>query len=104
MVRGLRCTALFRKFVCTVLCLKHNINPFCPPAVNYDVSMAKNLLLLAVSQEEQQEWVGRLVKKIPKKPPAPEHFARSSPRVSMKVQPSQSMRRPSRQLPPSKNR
>uniref|UniRef100_A0A8C7VS45 Rho-associated protein kinase 2 n=1 Tax=Oncorhynchus mykiss TaxID=8022 RepID=A0A8C7VS45_ONCMY len=72
--------------------------------VNYDVSTAKNLLLLAVSQEEQQKWVGRLVKKIPKKPPAPEHFSRSSPRSSMKVQPSQSMRRPSRQLPPSKSR
>ena len=72
--------------------------------VNYDVSTAKNLLLLAVSQEEQQKWVSRLVKKIPKKPPATEHFARSSPRASMKVQPSQSMRRPSRQLPPSKSR
>lgn len=85
--------------------IKHNTNPsLCPTVVNYDVSTAKNLLLLAVSQEEQQKWVGRLVKKIPKKPPAPEHFARSSPRSSMKVQPSQSMRRPSRQLPPSKSR
>uniref|UniRef100_A0A3Q1EUR7 Rho-associated protein kinase n=1 Tax=Acanthochromis polyacanthus TaxID=80966 RepID=A0A3Q1EUR7_9TELE len=72
--------------------------------LNYDVSTAKNLLLLAVSQEEQQKWVSRLVKKIPKKPPPPEHFARSSPRASMKVQPSQSMRRPSRQLPTSKSR
>lgn len=78
-----------------------------PQPVNYDVSTAKNLLLLAISQEEQQKWVSRLVKKIPKKPPAPaapEHFARSSPRASMKVQPSQSMRRPSRQLPTSKSR
>uniref|UniRef100_A0A8C4I7T8 Rho-associated protein kinase n=1 Tax=Dicentrarchus labrax TaxID=13489 RepID=A0A8C4I7T8_DICLA len=72
--------------------------------LNYDVSTAKNLLLLAISQEEQQKWVSRLVKKIPKKPPPPEHFARSSPRASMKVQPSQSMRRPSRQLPTSKSR
>uniref|UniRef100_A0A8C9YHN0 Rho-associated protein kinase 2 n=1 Tax=Sander lucioperca TaxID=283035 RepID=A0A8C9YHN0_SANLU len=72
--------------------------------LNYDVSSAKNLLLLAVSQEEQQKWVNRLVKKIPKKPPPPEQFARSSPRASMKVQPSQSMRRPSRQLPTSKSR
>uniref|UniRef100_A0AAX7UKY3 Rho-associated protein kinase 2 n=1 Tax=Astatotilapia calliptera TaxID=8154 RepID=A0AAX7UKY3_ASTCA len=72
--------------------------------LNYDISTAKNLLLLAVSQEEQQKWVSRLVKKIPKKPPHPEQFARSSPRTSMKVQPSQSMRRPSRQLPTSKSR
>uniref|UniRef100_A0A674B1T7 Rho-associated protein kinase 2 n=1 Tax=Salmo trutta TaxID=8032 RepID=A0A674B1T7_SALTR len=93
---------------CHIKCHKDHMDKkeeiIAPCKVNYDVSMAKNLLLLAVSQEEQQEWVGRLVKKIPKKPPAPEHFARSSPRVSMKVQPSQSMRRPSRQLPPSKNR
>ncbi|CAB1439868.1 unnamed protein product [Pleuronectes platessa] len=74
-----------------------------PLLSNYDVSTAKNLLLLAVTQEEQQKWVSRLVKKIPKKPPPPEHFARSSPRASMKVQPSQSMRRPSRQLPTSKS-
>lgn len=74
------------------------------PQVNYDVSTAKNLLLLAASQEEQQKWVSRLVKKIPKKPPPAEHFARSSPRASMKVQTSQSMRRPSRQLPTSKSR
>uniref|UniRef100_A0A8C8JJR8 non-specific serine/threonine protein kinase n=1 Tax=Oncorhynchus tshawytscha TaxID=74940 RepID=A0A8C8JJR8_ONCTS len=93
---------------CHIKCHKDHMDKkeeiIAPCKVNYDVSMAKNLLLLAVSQEEQQEWVGRLVKKITKKPPAPDHFARSSPRVSMKVQPSQSMRRPSRQLPPSKNR
>lgn len=75
-----------------------------PLPVNYDVSTAKNLLLLAISQEQQQKWVSRLVKKIPKKPPPPEHFARSSPRTTMKVQPSQSMRRPSRQLPTGKSR
>lgn len=68
------------------------------------MSTAKNLLLLAVSQEEQQKWVSRLVKKIPKKPLAQEQFARSSPRTTMKVQASQSMRRPSRQLPNSKSR
>lgn len=72
--------------------------------MNYDVSTAKNLLLLAASQEEQQRWVSRLVKKIPKKPPPAESLLRSSPRTSMKVQPSQSMRRPSRQLPTSKSR
>ena len=74
------------------------------PTVYYDISTAKNLLLLANSTEEQQKWVSRLVKKIPKKPPAPDPFARSSPRTSMKVQPNQSIRRPSRQLPPNKPR
>ncbi|XP_046874244.1 rho-associated protein kinase 2 isoform X2 [Hypomesus transpacificus] len=93
---------------CHIKCHKDHMDKkeevIAPCRVNYDVSTAKNLLLLAISQEEQQKWVGRLVKRIPKKPPAPEHFARSSPRASMKVQPSQSMRRPSRQLPPSKSR
>uniref|UniRef100_A0A4W6FBZ2 Rho-associated protein kinase 2 n=1 Tax=Lates calcarifer TaxID=8187 RepID=A0A4W6FBZ2_LATCA len=91
---------------CHIKCHKDHMDKkeeiIAPCKVNYDVSTAKNLLLLAVSQEEQQKWVSRLVKKIPKKPPPPEHFARSSPRASMKVQPSQSMRRPSRQLPTSK--
>uniref|UniRef100_A0A665W546 Rho-associated protein kinase n=1 Tax=Echeneis naucrates TaxID=173247 RepID=A0A665W546_ECHNA len=93
---------------CHIKCHKDHMDKkeeiIAPCKVNYDVSTAKNLLLLAVSQEEQQKWVSRLVKKIPKKPPPPEHFARSSPRTSMKVQPSQSMRRPSRQLPTSKSR
>uniref|UniRef100_A0A8D3D950 Rho-associated protein kinase 2 n=1 Tax=Scophthalmus maximus TaxID=52904 RepID=A0A8D3D950_SCOMX len=93
---------------CHIKCHKDHMDKkeeiIAPCKVNYDVSTAKNLLLLAMSQEEQQKWVSRLVKKIPKKPPPPEHFARSSPRASMKVQPSQSLRRPSRQLPPSKTR
>ncbi|KAI3367945.1 hypothetical protein L3Q82_026776 [Scortum barcoo] len=92
---------------CHIKCHKDHMDKkeeiIAPCKVNYDVSSAKNLLLLAVSQEEQQKWVSRLVKKIPKKPPPPEQFARSSPRASMKVQPSQSMRRPSRQLPTSKS-
>ncbi|XP_059208808.1 rho-associated protein kinase 2 isoform X1 [Centropristis striata] len=89
---------------CHIKCHKDHMDKkeeiIAPCKVNYD---AKNLLLLAVSQEDQQKWVNRLVKKIPKKPPPAEHFARSSPRASMKVQPSQSMRRPSRQLPTSKS-
>ncbi|XP_068573792.1 rho-associated protein kinase 2 isoform X2 [Cebidichthys violaceus] len=93
---------------CHIKCHKDHMDKkeeiIAPCKVNYDVSSAKNLLLLAVSQEEQQKWVSRLVKKIPKKPLPPEQFARSSPRASMKVQPSQSMRRPSRQLPTSKSR
>ncbi|TMS21422.1 Rho-associated protein kinase 2 [Larimichthys crocea] len=92
---------------CHIKCHKDHMDKkeeiIAPCKVNYDVSTAKNLLLLAISQEEQQKWVSRLVKKIPKKPPPPEHFARSSPRASMKVQPSQSLRRPSRQLPTSKS-
>ncbi|XP_029114113.1 rho-associated protein kinase 2 isoform X2 [Scleropages formosus] len=91
---------------CHIKCHKDHMDKkeevIAPCRVNYDVSTAKNLLVLAQSQEEQQKWVSRLVKKIPKKPPAPEHFARSSPRASMKVQSSQSMRRPSRQMPPNK--
>uniref|UniRef100_A0A8C8DU79 Rho-associated protein kinase 2 n=1 Tax=Oryzias sinensis TaxID=183150 RepID=A0A8C8DU79_9TELE len=93
---------------CHIKCHKDHMDKkeeiIAPCKVNYDVSAAKNLLLLAASQEEQQKWVSRLVKKIPKKPPPTEHFARSSPRASMKVQPSQSMRRPSRQLPTAKSR
>uniref|UniRef100_A0A669CIW0 Rho-associated protein kinase 2 n=1 Tax=Oreochromis niloticus TaxID=8128 RepID=A0A669CIW0_ORENI len=93
---------------CHIKCHKDHMDKkeeiIAPCKVNYDISTAKNLLLLAVSQEEQQKWVSRLVKKIPKKPPHPDQFARSSPRTSMKVQPSQSMRRPSRQLPTSKSR
>uniref|UniRef100_A0A674N028 non-specific serine/threonine protein kinase n=1 Tax=Takifugu rubripes TaxID=31033 RepID=A0A674N028_TAKRU len=93
---------------CHIKCHKDHMDKkediIAPCKVNYDVSTAKNLLLLAVSQEEQQKWVSRLVKKIPKKPPPAETFLRSSPRTSMKVQPSQSMRRPSRQLPTSKSR
>ncbi|XP_054652801.1 rho-associated protein kinase 2 isoform X2 [Dunckerocampus dactyliophorus] len=92
---------------CHIKCHKDHMDKkeeiIAPCKVNYDVSTAKNLLLLATSQEEQKKWVSRLVKKIPKKPPPPENFARSSPRASMKVQPSQSMRRPSRQLPTSKS-
>ncbi|XP_015271898.1 PREDICTED: rho-associated protein kinase 2 [Gekko japonicus] len=93
---------------CHIKCHKDHMDKkeeiIAPCKVNYDVSTAKNLLLLANSTEEQQKWVSRLVKKIPKKPPAPDPFARSSPRTSMKVQPNQSIRRPSRQLPPNKPR
>ncbi|XP_069661892.1 rho-associated protein kinase 2 isoform X1 [Haliaeetus albicilla] len=93
---------------CHIKCHKDHMDKkeeiIAPCKVYYDISTAKNLLLLASSTEEQQKWVSRLVKKIPKKPPAPDPFARSSPRTSMKVQPNQSIRRPSRQLPPNKPR
>ncbi|XP_044273939.1 rho-associated protein kinase 2 isoform X2 [Varanus komodoensis] len=91
---------------CHIKCHKDHMDKkeeiIAPCKVNYDISTAKNLLLLATSTEEQQKWVSRLGKKIPKKPPAPDPFARSSPRTSMKVQPNQSIRRPSKQLPPNK--
>ncbi|XP_070588968.1 rho-associated protein kinase 2 isoform X2 [Erythrolamprus reginae] len=91
---------------CHIKCHKDHMDKkeeiIAPCKVNYDISTAKNLLLLATSTEEQQKWVNRLGKKIPKKPPAPDPFARSSPRTSMKVQQSQSLRRPSKQLPPNK--
>ncbi|XP_047668871.1 rho-associated protein kinase 2 isoform X5 [Tachysurus fulvidraco] len=87
---------------CHIKCHKDHMDKkeevIAPCKVNYDVSTAKNLLLLASSQEEQQKWVSRLVKKIPKKPPGPECSHRSSPRIPVKVQASQSMRRTSRQL------
>ncbi|XP_068089366.1 rho-associated protein kinase 2 [Hyperolius riggenbachi] len=93
---------------CHIKCHKDHMDKkedmIAPCKVNYDISTAKNLLLLANSTEEQQKWVSRLVKKIPKKPPAPDPFARSSPRTSMKVQANPSIRRPSRQLPPNKPR
>lgn len=91
---------------CHIKCHKDHMDKkeeiVAPCKVNYDVSTAKNLLLLALSQEDQQKWVSRLMKKIPKKPPAPDAPHRSSPRAPVKVQSSQSMRRPSRQIPSGK--
>lgn len=67
-------------------------------AVNYDISTAKELLLLTNSQEEQQRWVSHLLKRIPRKhpttsPPAITHNSpgdatpRSSPRLSPRPSP-----------------
>ncbi|KAJ3606735.1 hypothetical protein NHX12_026254 [Muraenolepis orangiensis] len=62
-----------------------------PCKVNYDMSSAKELILLAGSQRDQQRWVGRLLKRVPRKhPPAsganqptpPEAVVRSSSRLS----------------------
>ncbi|XP_068432989.1 rho-associated protein kinase 2-like isoform X2 [Clinocottus analis] len=69
-----------------------------PCKVNYDMSTAKELLLLTNSQEEQQRWVSHLLKRIPRKHPTmsppsavqnnlPEATARSSPRVSPRPSP-----------------
>uniref|UniRef100_A0A668A6F3 Rho-associated protein kinase 2 n=1 Tax=Myripristis murdjan TaxID=586833 RepID=A0A668A6F3_9TELE len=55
-----------------------------PCKVNYDMSTAKDMLLLANSQEEQQRWVSRLLK--PQALP-PEPTPRSSPRLSPRNSP-----------------
>ncbi|XP_053192423.1 rho-associated protein kinase 2-like isoform X2 [Scomber japonicus] len=89
-----------------------------PCRVNYDMSTAKDLLLLTSSQEEQQRWVSHLLKRIPRKHPTmshpsaaqsqlPEATLRSSPRPSprgsphlshrgaIKMQPSSRQQQPS---------
>ncbi|XP_026174377.1 rho-associated protein kinase 2-like isoform X2 [Mastacembelus armatus] len=67
-----------------------------PCRVNYDMSTAKDLLLLTNSQEEQQRWVSHLLKRIPRKPPtSPPSAAQnnlsdsscSSPRISPRPSP-----------------
>ena len=60
--------------------------------VNYDVTSARDMLLLALSQDEQKKWIGHLGKKIPKTPPST--FSRSSPRtISTRSVANQSFRR-----------
>jgi len=49
-----------------------------PCKVNYDPNSAKELLLLANSAEEQQQWVNKLRKKIEKSGYAANQDARSS--------------------------
>uniref|UniRef100_A0A8C3AP71 non-specific serine/threonine protein kinase n=1 Tax=Cyclopterus lumpus TaxID=8103 RepID=A0A8C3AP71_CYCLU len=69
-----------------------------PCKVNYDMSTAKELLLLTNSQEEQRRWVSHLLKRIPRKHPTmsppsaaqsnlPEATVRSSPRGSPRPSP-----------------
>lgn len=95
---------------CRIKCHKDHIDlkeeVLAPCRVNYDMSTAKELLLLANSTEEQQKWVSRLVRRVPRKPiahslsiatasppseaspaslspqPSPHLSARSSPRLS----------------------
>ncbi|XP_035419909.1 rho-associated protein kinase 1 isoform X1 [Cygnus atratus] len=50
-----------------------------PCKVSYDVTSARDMLLLASCQDEQKKWVTHLVKKIPKNPPST--FVRASPRT-----------------------
>ncbi|KAM4713160.1 rho-associated protein kinase 2-like isoform 2-T4 [Anableps anableps] len=56
-----------------------------PCKVNYDLSTAKELLLLTGSQTEQQRWVNHLLKRIPRKNPtlSPPLAARNSPDESL---------------------
>uniref|UniRef100_A0A3P8X5J3 non-specific serine/threonine protein kinase n=2 Tax=Cynoglossus semilaevis TaxID=244447 RepID=A0A3P8X5J3_CYNSE len=93
-----------------------------PCKVNYDISTAKELLLLTNSQAEQQRWVSHLLKRIPKKQQTmspisaaqnspPDATSRSSPRLSPRPSPRNSPRlsahrgaikmQPSRSQPPS---
>uniref|UniRef100_A0A8C2EBL0 non-specific serine/threonine protein kinase n=1 Tax=Cyprinus carpio TaxID=7962 RepID=A0A8C2EBL0_CYPCA len=95
---------------CRIKCHKDHIDlkeeVLAPCRVNYDMSTAKELLLLANSTEEQQKWVSRLLKRVPRKPiahsssiaiasspseasptglspqPSPHLSARSSPSIS----------------------
>uniref|UniRef100_A0A3B4A0F4 Rho-associated protein kinase 1 n=1 Tax=Periophthalmus magnuspinnatus TaxID=409849 RepID=A0A3B4A0F4_9GOBI len=66
---------------CHVKCHKDHLDKkeevITPCKVNYDVTSARDMLLLALTQDEQKKWIGHLGKKIPKTPPT---FSRSSPR------------------------
>uniref|UniRef100_A0A8C7W7Q2 non-specific serine/threonine protein kinase n=1 Tax=Oncorhynchus mykiss TaxID=8022 RepID=A0A8C7W7Q2_ONCMY len=63
-----------------------------PCKVNYDVTSARDMLLLALTQDEQKKWIGHLGKKIPKTPPS--SFLRASPRtMSTRPAPNQSFRK-----------
>ncbi|XP_051732135.1 rho-associated protein kinase 2-like isoform X2 [Ctenopharyngodon idella] len=57
---------------CRVKCHKDHIDRkeevLAPCRVNYDMSTAKELLLLANSTEDQKKWVSRLLKRVPRKP------------------------------------
>ncbi|KAJ8272953.1 hypothetical protein GJAV_G00095440 [Gymnothorax javanicus] len=68
---------------CHVKCHKDHLDKkedvIAPCKVNYDVTSARDMLLLALSQDEQKKWIGHLGKKIPKTPPST--FTRASPRT-----------------------
>uniref|UniRef100_A0A673M641 non-specific serine/threonine protein kinase n=1 Tax=Sinocyclocheilus rhinocerous TaxID=307959 RepID=A0A673M641_9TELE len=81
---------------CHVKCHKDHLDKkedvIAPCKVNYDVTSARDMLLLALSQDEQKKWIGHLGKKIPKTPPST--FARASPRtMSTRSVANQSFRR-----------
>ncbi|XP_074755215.1 rho-associated protein kinase 1 isoform X1 [Athene noctua] len=68
---------------CHVKCHRDHLDKkeelIAPCKVSYDVTSARDMLLLASCQDEQKKWVTHLVKKIPKTPPST--FVRASPRT-----------------------
>ncbi|CAF98420.1 unnamed protein product, partial [Tetraodon nigroviridis] len=81
---------------CHVKCHKDHLDKkedvIAPCKVNYDVTSARDMLLLALTQDEQKKWIGHLGKKIPKTPPTT--FSRASPRaMSTRTGPNQSFRK-----------
>ncbi|NP_001186377.2 rho-associated protein kinase 1 [Gallus gallus] len=68
---------------CHVKCHRDHLDKkeelIAPCKVSYDVTSARDMLLLASCQDEQKKWVTHLVKKIPKNPPSA--FVRASPRT-----------------------
>ncbi|KAF4088654.1 hypothetical protein AMELA_G00057220 [Ameiurus melas] len=81
---------------CHVKCHKDHLDKkedvIAPCKVNYDVTSARDMLLLALTQDEQKKWIGHLGKKIPKTPPST--FSRASPRaMSTRSVANQSFRR-----------
>uniref|UniRef100_A0A8C2BG67 Rho-associated protein kinase 1 n=1 Tax=Cyprinus carpio TaxID=7962 RepID=A0A8C2BG67_CYPCA len=87
---------------CHVKCHKDHLDKkedvIAPCKVNYDVTSARDMLLLALSQDEQKKWIGHLGKKIPKTPPST--FARASPRtMSTRSVANQSFRKNPKNMP-----
>ncbi|XP_037644181.1 rho-associated protein kinase 1-like [Sebastes umbrosus] len=81
---------------CHVKCHKDHLDKkedvIAPCKINYDVTSARDMLLLALTQDEQKKWIGHLGKKIPKTPPST--FSRASPRsMSTRSGPNQSFRK-----------
>ncbi|XP_044537228.1 rho-associated protein kinase 1-like [Gracilinanus agilis] len=65
---------------CHVKCHKDHLDKkdfISPCEVSYDVTSARDMLLLACSQDEQKKWVTHLIKKISKNPPS--SFVHASP-------------------------
>ncbi|XP_062850624.1 rho-associated protein kinase 1 isoform X2 [Trichomycterus rosablanca] len=86
---------------CHVKCHKDHLDRkedvIAPCKVNYDVTSARDMLLLALTQDEQKKWIGHLGKKIPKTPPT--SFSRASPRtLSTRSVANQSFRRNPRNI------
>uniref|UniRef100_A0A8C2IJP6 Rho-associated protein kinase 1 n=1 Tax=Cyprinus carpio TaxID=7962 RepID=A0A8C2IJP6_CYPCA len=67
------------------------------------IAPCKDMLLLALSQDEQKKWIGHLGKKIPKTPPST--FARASPRtMSTRSVANQSFRKNPKNMPGKKTK